>query len=482
MTKRYNIYDDSGRKIGTAEEQSTVGDQVVGTALFLYVLWKALPALLILSVIALCIGLGISAFQAGESLVRYGTLDQDEVVVRATAKAEAVLNVNRVAQAAEVLQDQDWYVAASLAQLALAVEPDNNEAMTIVNQVSSHVGGGLVIGGKSGVYYPFGGQNARTFVEGLGGELIGAAPDGQRVLVRNRGVNSILNLANGQFVALEDGVPSLDFSKVDVGDQLTGRKGIKNVADMSFKEIDCRAFSWREQWMRDGRLITISDRDGITVVDTESGVCESIVIPGLESDATALTDGKLIWIVMPGNFSQVENGQLFVANFDGSGLKELTDIPMRERERDHYTLLAPDSSAIYLSEGLMISTRTGRAVQAIRGAVGWVDEEPQHTLVRPPWIEIEPQSGPRGTNFSFQLNGGEPGMEMVWIVNSMRGNGYAKSYIAFVQRDGTTGGVVETDISTEVGPHVLTFYDKTGLYASATKRTVATVTFEVTEP
>ncbi|MGA9347898.1 MAG: hypothetical protein WBW48_03715 [Anaerolineae bacterium] len=105
MPKKYDVYDERGRKIGEAEEQPSASDQIVGAAIFFYLLWKALPGLLIIGFIALIIATGAWLWQAGSNVINYGTLDSKAIQAiesqrqAATREAEQAEFANRTAMA-----------------------------------------------------------------------------------------------------------------------------------------------------------------------------------------------------------------------------------------------------------------------------------------------------------------------------------------------------------------------------------------------
>lgn len=66
-----NIYDDHGRKVGEIRD---AGEEVAGAVL--YLLWKALPRLIVLGLIGWI-------WNAGANLVRYGTVSEQEAQARA---------------------------------------------------------------------------------------------------------------------------------------------------------------------------------------------------------------------------------------------------------------------------------------------------------------------------------------------------------------------------------------------------------------
>jgi hypothetical protein len=76
MGRKYDIYDEHGKKIGTAERVPSAGEQAAGLILFVYLFWKPL---LILAVIFGIIG-GVSVLISSVSdLSKYGTTDRGAI-------------------------------------------------------------------------------------------------------------------------------------------------------------------------------------------------------------------------------------------------------------------------------------------------------------------------------------------------------------------------------------------------------------------
>lgn len=494
MSDKYDIYDDRGRKIGEAERQLSpfeqgqrAGQEIAGMAILLYLLWKALPFLLVIGALIFCLTAGVAGFQAAGLFVQYGTFDQREANLRASATAVAKDNVARLAQAEDALKNQDYYLAASIARVVLQKEPTNKQVVEFLQRISDRVSGGLVVGGRSGIYHPFGRADTVTFIEGLGGDLVGISPDGRRGLIQNRDTYSVMNFADSRIASLDRGKPSPDLNKVEMFDIGAGivfqPMKIKNVLNGRIREIGCTAYDHMDRWMRDSRLITQIGNEGIIIVDTESGTCRSVKVPGLSRGnvSAALTDGQRIWIVLPGSFSSVKDGQLFVVNMDGSGLRKITDLPIRGRQRDSREFLSPDSSAIYLSEGLMVSTRTGRVVEAIGNAVGWVESDPLRASVKGAQLTVQPRSGPRGTRFVFQLEGGEPGMEVALSIK--RGNDFVDGgWVYWVDSNGRITDSPNYQFGYKTGINTATGTYTATIVSTKSRMTIATVNFIVAEP
>ncbi|MGB8647292.1 MAG: hypothetical protein WCF84_18790 [Anaerolineae bacterium] len=86
MRDKYDVYDASGRKIGSAERVPSAADEAAGLVLFLAVFGKPLLILAaILTAIAIPIAIVMGIYGAGSNLVNYGTLDSNAI---ATAQAQ----------------------------------------------------------------------------------------------------------------------------------------------------------------------------------------------------------------------------------------------------------------------------------------------------------------------------------------------------------------------------------------------------------
>jgi len=335
------------------------------------------------------------------------------------AQAATQQSISRVIQenqqADDLVANQEYYLAASLVRTILSEDPNNDHAMALMKSIAGHVSGGLAVG--SGVYYPFSSAESITFVSGLHGALVRVSPDGQRGLIvngENQDIYSIVNLSDGSFMKIDKGIPSTDLTRVELYESPTK---IKNISDGEIQEIDCSNYTSHDTWSQDSRFIISGD----LIVDTESSSCRNINVPGLSG--TVVVDGEKMWIVLPGNYQDVVKGQLFEANIDGSSLRKLADLPFTGRDDGSRTFLAPDSSAIYLSEGLLVSTRTGQIVSAVPNAIGWLETNPIIANIKQPQLTIQPESGPRGTLFSFSLEGGEPGLEVAMSIEPTSGGG-----------------------------------------------------------
>ncbi|MCI0563925.1 MAG: hypothetical protein MN733_36080 [Nitrososphaera sp.] len=464
----HNVYDKDGNKIG---EVRSPGEDAVGAVLFLYLLWKALPGFLVLGLI----GLVIYAISGGASLLRtylqYGTIDE-------TAGQTHAANISALEEASQAIAEGDYYVAASIVRTVLASEPDNEQALSLIQQLSNYTTGSLVTGGRSGVYYPFSSAETLPFIAELKGDLRAVSLDGQVGFITTGSATFLLDFRNGSFTHIDAPRSSTfllpdflspDFTKLIKFDPTWGSfVGIYDVRSGS--EIftsGCASGPGVLQWMRNSRFLTGVDgsRSSVALIDTLSNTCRIVQIPGLgyESAVVIAPDESQLFIVTPGNFTAVDYAELFATNVDGTGIRRIAEVPVLGREETRI-LLAPDGSAIYFPEGYMISTRTGRVGSAIGGAIAWVDTAPPQAVLPQPQIIVTPPEGPRGTRFSFQMVGGLPGLEVSFAVLDANG-------------EFTSGGLfaeMNTDINTPAGQYTVQVYADGDVLASAT--------FLVTEP
>jgi hypothetical protein len=403
------------------------------------------------------------------------------LIVRATPTSQpsSTLSPSMSSQLDELVKNQDFYLAASLARTILSEDPNNEQVKNLLQAIAGYIPGGFAV--SSGVYYPFNSAESITFVSGLHGDLAQVSPDGQRGLIingENHDQYSIINFSDGSFVKMDEGIPSTDLTRVELLDMTSGiyftPTKIKNIYNGSIQEIDCSAYTSSDTWSQNSRFIISGD----LIVDTQSGSCRKINIPGLSG--TVLVDEEKMWIVLWGDFTSMEQGQLFTANIDGSGLKKITDLPIHGRDwHDARTFLAPDSSAIYLSEGFLVSTRTGQVVNAIPNAIGWLETNPTTSNVRQARLTIQPKSGSRGTRFSFSLDGGEPGMEVVMRIDPGDNAGLPLYFVddnGRIVDDPNYSFGMNTDINTSAGTYTVT------IFAYPDQRPIAVATFTVTEP
>ncbi|MHB0877847.1 MAG: TolB-like translocation protein [Anaerolineae bacterium] len=439
------------------------------------VLWKL--TLLVAAGGAVLWGLSV-AFRAIGNLRQYGTLNHAQAQARAEATSQADANDRWVQEARQLADDGDYYLAAALAQYVLARQPDNPGAQDVIGQLASHVTGGLIIGNT---YQPFASTQVVTFLDDPGGDVVAASRDGTQVVVRQgdaatptRGLYQV-DLTTGG-VEYRGALPSPDFGKwTRTADYfyLEGTLVVESPYGSQPRTIEC-ARAARFQWSPDSRFVSGFTRDGVLVVDVDQGTCTTVPISGMGSDVSAtFSDGRSVWIVLSGDYASMNRSRLFVANMDGSGLRQVAELYITGRDRDASTLMSPDFSAIYFSEGWMASTRTGNWTSAPSSAIAWVDSPPPRAIIGDVAVGVDPSSGPRGTNFTFRLVGGLPGAQFSWHVDPDGTTGYP---IGFCSTGGTYEGSdfsFRSDIDSTAGPHRLTIYQG--------EKAVASATFTITE-
>ena len=214
-----NIYDNRGRKIGEIRD---AGEEAVGIALFLYLIWKALPGLLILALIYFLIQGAVWVWNAGTNLVQYGVINEQEAQVRAQATQIAKENADLITVAQQAIDSKEYYGAATILGNIIRTEPGNQQARTLLAQIANNVPGGLVTGGYEGTYYPFASGESVNFLRlGSQAELLNISSDGRYILLKSYGASFIVDLNDGRKIKvvehdyrLADVFPSPDFSKI----------------------------------------------------------------------------------------------------------------------------------------------------------------------------------------------------------------------------------------------------------------------------
>lgn len=476
-----NIYDNRGNKIGEVRD---AGEEAAGVVLLLYLIWKALPLLLVLGGICLLIEGGRWVWTAGANLVRYGTVSEQEAQVRASATQIAEGNIWLLAEADRAIADEDYYIAAAILRGIVSRQPDNEQARVRLAQIARQVPGGLVIGGNSGVYLPFSDAEPYTFLDSTrGAELLAVSLDGHLAFMKTNYTTFVIDFTNGSYTLL-DGVVSPDFTKVVkiTGDGITkGELGgvyDRTTGDELF-EITCAAWNSTIQWMSDSRfIITVNgNSNSVAMIDSDDGNCETVSIPGLGwgSIAAIAPDSEHLLIITPGDSISMDHAKVFVANLDGRGIRQITKLPIFGLE-DSYILMAPDRSTVYLpEEGILISTRTGRWNGTIAGAIAWIYGPPPQAVLPQATITVSPSQGPRGTRFIFNLSGGLPKQEVVWSVVGTEHSGW----VAFTDENGNLVDdwfSWQTDINTPVGSYTVKVVDERD------RSPIAVASFSVTEP
>lgn len=383
-----NIYDRHGRKIGEVRD---AGEEAAGMVLFLYLLWKALPGLIVLGLIGLLIAGGIWVWNAGARLIQYGTVNEQEAQARARSTQVAEENAMLLVNAQHAIESEDYYVAAAILGNVIRSQPDNQQARTLLNQISSYVPGGLVVGGHNGVYYPFNSADQITFIDGLYGELVGVSPDGQRALIAEESAITrwaLLALDSGEFIGLGE-YPDRSLRYVARGNNLIDIFNGENIV------VQCWDSYWGGDfdglWSNDGRWLADAGEEVVEIIDLQTGTCQNVPVPGLRY-ALALTDGSQIWIILSGSSTSLRNARLLALDLSGNNIRELGEIEgIYEPE---VVLLSPDSSALYVGDeyfgSKIISTRTGLQANGIGGAIAWLSNAPLVVHIPPPALEINP--------------------------------------------------------------------------------------------
>lgn len=380
------------------------------------------------------------------------------------------------------LANQDYYLAAAEARNLLALDPGNQEALGLLAQVSGYVPGGLVLGGASPTYLPFASSDSIAFYEGLSGELVSLSLSGDRGLIvngQNDGFNSIVDFATSQIMLAERGIADPYLSRIDLFDISTGitfsPMKIADAASGAITEIGCAAFTNNDTWSTDGRWILQTGTDGINIVDSYSGTCSFIEMPG--SSGHVVSDGQRFWLILPGNSTSMLQAQLFELNVKGASATKIADLPMYSREASQPAFLAPDSSAIYLPEGFLISTRTGAVASTVPNAIAWIYQQPIAYAAQSATLNVDPPSGPRGTRFEFAFLGGEPHAQVVMVIDPQVTSGYP---LFFLDENGnlnygTDFFGMDTDLSTASGIY------KVSVFTSPEMEYLASATFTITE-
>ena len=414
-----NIYDNRGRKIGEIRD---AGEEAVGIALFLYLIWKALPGLLILALIYFLIQGAVWVWNAGTNLVQYGVINEQEAQVRAQATQIAKKNADLITFAQQAIDSKEYYGAAAILGNIIRTEPGNQQARTLLAQIASNVPGGLVTGGYEGTYYPFASGEPVTFLRlGSQAELLNVSSDGRYILLRSSRASFVVDLSDGRKIKvverdyrLADVFPSPDFSKI-----LIHALGIESYitelhTEKKLLENSCGAF--KPQWMSDNRTLTFVNRDSekVTILDSVTGYCRAVSIPGVTkydniSVAVAPDDAHL-FILAADSYQPIE---VFFVSIDDSSIKKVAELPVyyehyHDQESYRYFLMSPDGSMIYFPKGFMVNTISGNIYQTVPGAVSWIHHLPSKVVLPQPIIVVTPQKGQRGTAFSFDFKGGFP--------------------------------------------------------------------------
>lgn len=323
-------------------------------------------------------------------------------------------NAVLLANAQQAIELEDYYIAAAILGNVIRSQPDNQRARILLNQIASYVPSGLVVGGHSGVYYPFRSADQITFVESLHGELVDLSPDGQRALIAEESAITrwaILTLESGDFIG-SGGHPDRILQHVVRGNELV------DILNGTSIVVECWDSYWGGDfdglWSSDGRWLADAGDGVVEIIDLQTGTCWNTSVPGLRRYDLAITDGSQIWIIIRGK----RKARLLSLDLNGSNVRELGEIEgIYEPET---VLLSPDSSALYVGDehfGKIVSTRTGLAANAIGGVIAWLDSMPPVARISSPTLEINPSKVVMGNSFNIEFRGGEPGMEVSVVIN-----------------------------------------------------------------
>lgn len=325
------------------------------------------------------------------------------------------------AEADKAIAAGDYYVAATI----LLTLMGNPGVEAKVNSISSHVPGGLLYQGmppyymsftsRDTIYLPNWPQNAN--------ELLGISLDSKRGMVDeayNNVASFIIDFETGSLTRYNsrNPRPSPDMRWTVSTESWSGAVAV-NIATGKTVPL-CSPTSSPYRWSRDSsKLVAIDgNKQVVYIMDVASGSCNQVKLPGLDWDTEVLLspNNQQLVIIVAGSYSAVKNGQLLVANVDGTGIKKIADMPFSGREPRSTALLSPDGSAVYV-EGYVISTRTGNSARTLNKAIAWLDAPPPSNVSRDVQVIVDPQQGPRGTRFSFRLSNGPPGQEISWFVS-----------------------------------------------------------------
>jgi hypothetical protein len=405
--------------------------------------------------------------------------------VNETSEQNAVATQSTVEAAENMRQhlaNQDYYLAAAEARALLALDPGNQEALELLDEIRPYVPGGLVVGGVSPTYLPFASTDSIAFYDGQGGELVSVSLASDRGLIvngQNDDFNSIIDFATGETTLIERGIPDPYLTRVDLFDISAGitftPMRIAEIATGAVTQVECAAYTSFDTWSTDGSLIMQATGDGINIIDSYAGFCSFFEMPGTAGEP--LSDGQRIWIILPGNSTSMEQAQLFELNTDGSGPTKIADLPVYGRDADQRSFLAPDLSAIYLPEGFLVSTRTGAVANTTANAIAWVYQQPIAYAAQPATLVVDPPSGPRGTRFEFAFSGGEPHAQVVMVIEPQVTSGYPLFFLDDygTLELGTDYFGMDTDLSTASGIYTIS------VYTSPEMEFLASATYTVTD-
>ena len=459
-----NIYDNRGRKIGEIRD---AGEEAVGIALFLYLIWKALPGLLILALIYLLIQGGIWVWNAGTNLAKYGIIDEQEIQIRAKATQIAEANALLLAKAQQAVASEDYYVAAAILRNIIRDQPDNQQAQTMLNQISNYVPGGLVVGRD---YYSFSSMDPITFVDGVYNTPISVSPDGRRALFTAFSEYNInysrtlqvvlLELDSGKFIGLGEGLDK-NLRRVARGNNLV------DIFNGDSITVECwplyRDGGLDGLWSNDGTWLANVADGAVEIVNIETGACKRVLVPGLDR-GLAITDGAQIWIIFKGNSTTL---RLLALDLSGNNVKEVGKL------EDIYwpdvVLLSPDSSTLYVADRFaskIISTRTGLTADVIGGAIAWLSNAPLVAHIPPPILEINPPTVRMGDPINIEFRRGEPGITAKIVIKPGPWN-YSGTTVS-TDVDGEFAIQLETGINTPSGIYTVEVVKYDTIIARAT--------------
>jgi hypothetical protein len=442
-----NIYDNRGRKIGEIRD---AGEEAVGIALFLYLIWKALPGLLVLALIYLLIQGAVWVWNAGTNLAKYGVIDEQEIQIRAKATQIAEENSLLLAKAQQAVVSEDYYIAAAILRNIIERQPDNQKAKAMLNKIKDHVPGGLVVNHQ---YYPFSSMDAITFINGVYNKLINISPDGRRALFTafseyivnySRDLRVVLlELDSGKFIGLGEDIDK-NLRRVARGNNLV------DIFNGDSITVECwppyRYGGLDGLWSNDGRWLANVADGAVEIVDLSTGVCKRIIVPGLNK-GLAITDGTQIWIIFKGNSTTL---RLLTLDMNGNNTKEVGKL------EDIYwpkvILLSPDSSALYVADGFaskIISTRTGLTADAIKGATVWLSNAPLIAHIPSPLLEVNPPKVRMGDPVDIKFWRGEPGITAKIVIQPDPWN-YSRTTVS-TDAHGKFTVQLKTGINTPIG-------------------------------